>query len=56
MIFKLKYKQNPAEKIWPADKEAEEITYAKAYGFKQSGRLEEMKSIVTRAYSGDKVA
>lgn len=30
VTFKLKYKQKPPEKIWSADKEAEETVYAKA--------------------------
>lgn len=30
VTFKLKHKQEPAEKVWPEDKEAEELAYAKA--------------------------
>lgn len=44
VAFELKRKQGPAEKAWPADKEAEEVVCAKACGHKQPGRFEEMKS------------
>lgn len=30
VTFTLKWKQEPAEKVWPADKEAEGTVYAKA--------------------------
>lgn len=30
VAFKLKCTQEPVEKVWPADNEAEEIAYAKA--------------------------